>query len=192
MPGGPDTYTDYGKGWAYYSSTPFREYKMWVHEGGISTPLIVHWPGGIREKGIDRHTPGQLMDIMATCVEVANAQYPTIRNDKPVHHLQGISLTPTFEKEINPDRYLFWEHESNKAIRKGQWKLVYKALRREKGNNDPTPYQEWELFDMEKDRTETNNLALSNPQLVKELADAWERIAWECKIKPYPNRNVFD
>jgi len=192
MPGGPDTYTAYGKGWAYYSNTPFREYKMWVHEGGISTPLIVHWPSGIRKKGIDRHLPGQLMDIMATCVEVANAQYPAVWNDKPIIPMQGISLLPSFDEEINPDRFLFWEHESNKAIRKGKWKLVHKALRMDKGMNEPTPYQDWELFDMEKDRTETNNLASSMPDLVKELADAWERIAWEAKVKPYPGRRVFD
>jgi arylsulfatase len=106
--------------------------------------------------------------------------------------MQGISLAPSFEKEINPDRYLFWEHESNKAIRKGKWKLVHKAPNSGKGTNEPTPYQEWELFDMEKDRTETNNLASAMPQLVRELADTWERIAWECKVKPYPNREIFD
>ena len=192
MPGGPETYTAYGKGWAYYSNTPFREYKMWVHEGGISTPLIVHWPAGIKQKGVDRHLPGQLMDIMATCIEVANAEYPATRNDKPIIPLRGISLTPSFDKEINPDRYLFWEHESNKAIRKGNWKLVHKASRRNRGSNEPIPYQEWELFDMEKDRTETNNLASSMPEKVKELADAWEQLAWEYKVKPYPGRNVFD
>jgi len=192
MPGGPDTYTAYGKGWAYYSNTPFREYKMWVHEGGISTPLIVHWPAGIKQKGVDRHRTGQLMDIMATCVDVANVAYPTVRNDKPIIPLQGISLTPSFDKDNNPDRYLFWEHESNKAIRKGDWKLVHKASPRNRANNEPIPYNEWELFDMEKDRTETNDLALSNPQMVKELADAWERLAWEFKVKPYPGRGVFD
>ena len=192
MPGGPDTYTAYGKGWAYYSNTPFREYKMWVHEGGIATPLIVHWPAGIKGKGVERQVPGQLMDIMATCVDVADATYPAMRNGKPIYPMQGISLAPSFDNDIHPDRYLFWEHQFNKAIRKGQWKLVYKSTRREKDMNLPTPYQDWELFDMEKDRTETHNLASSNPQLVKELADAWERIAWECKVKPYPGPRVFD
>ena len=192
MPGGPDTYTAYGKSWAHYSNVPFREYKMWVHEGGIATPLIVHWPAGIRQKGVDRHMPGQLMDIMATCVDAAKATYPTVRNDQPVYPMQGISLAPSFDKEINPDRYLFWEHESNKAIRKGKWKLVYKAPGREKGKNEPTPYDRWELFDMEADRTETRDLAPSMPDLVKDMADAWERIAWECKVKPYPGTDVFD
>jgi arylsulfatase len=192
LPGGSDTYVTYGKGWAYYSNTPFREYKHWVHEGGIASPLIVHWPAGIRKRGVDRHLPGQLMDIMATCVDVANAQYPLIRNHQPVIPMQGISLAPSFAKEIKADRYLFWEHESNKAIRKGKWKLVYKSTRDERGRNEPTSYQAWELYDMEKDRTETNNLAVSHPQLVKELADAWERIAWECKVKPYPGRGGFD
>lgn len=188
MPGGPDTYASYGKGWAYYSNTPFREYKHWVHEGGIATPLIIHWPTGIKKTGVIRNIPGQLMDIMATCVDVASATYPTVRNGQPVYPLQGISLVPSFGKETGSDRYLLWEHESNKAIRKGKWKLVYKSPGNEKDPNEPTPYHLWELYDMEKDRTETKNLASSRPQTVKELADAWERIAWQTKMKPYPNK----
>ena len=186
FPGGPDTYVTYGRGWAYYSNTPFREYKHWVHEGGIATPLIVHWPAGIKKKGVDRHMPGQLTDIMPTCVEVAGARYPEMRNNTPILPIQGISLLPSFHKEIKSDRYLFWEHESNQAIRKGKWKLVYKSTGKENDRNDPTPYQAWELFDMDKDRTETNNLASVHPQLVKELADTWERLAWAYKVKPYP------
>jgi len=185
MPGGPDTYASYGKGWAYYSNTPFREYKHWVHEGGIATPLIAHWPSGMKKKGVTRDVPGQLMDLMATCVDVAHAQYPSERNGKAIIPLQGMSLVPSFGKEIKTDRYLLWEHESNKAIRKDKWKLVHKATGKEKDKNVPTPYSAWELYDMEKDRTETNNLASSYPQIVKELADAWERIAWEVKMKPY-------
>ena len=187
MPGGPETYASYGKGWAYYSNTPFREYKHWVHEGGIATPLIVHWPAGIKKTGKTRDMPGQLMDIMATCVDVSNAQYPAMRNGQMIIPMQGISLAPSFQKEVKSERYLLWEHESNKAIRKGKWKLVYKSTGKEKTPNEPTPYHLWELYDMEKDRTETNNLAASYPQTVKELADAWERIAWESKMKPYPN-----
>ena len=185
MPGGPDTYASYGKGWAYYSNTPFREYKHWVHEGGIATPLIVHWSAGIKKTGVTRDVPGQLMDIMATCVDVANTQYPATRNGQSIYPLQGVSLVPTFNEEIKNDRYLWWEHESNRAIRKGKWKLVYKAAGTGKDRNEIIPYQSWELYDMEEDRTETNNLAASHPQIVKELADAWERIAWEVKMKPY-------
>jgi len=187
MPGGPDTYTSYGKGWAYYSNTPFREYKHWVHEGGIATPLIVHWPEGIKKTGKMRNFPGQLMDIMATCVDVANAQYPALRNGKTVYPMQGMSLVPSFRKGIKSNRYLIWEHESNKAIRKGKWKLVYKATNNEKNRNEQTPYPLWELYDMEKDRTETDNIASFHPLIVKELADAWERMAWDTKMKPYPN-----
>ncbi|MDR3061428.1 MAG: arylsulfatase [Dysgonamonadaceae bacterium] len=186
MPGGPDTYASYGKGWAYCSNTPFREYKHWVHEGGIATPLIVQWPSGIKKTGEFRSVPGQLMDIMATCVDVANAKYPAEKNGKPIIPMQGKSLASSFGKDIKSDRYLFWEHESNKAVRKGKWKLVYKSTGKEKDRNLPTPYDSWELYDMEKDRTETNNIASVNPKMVKELADAWERIAWEVKVKPYP------
>ena len=85
MPGGPDTWTSYGKCWAYYSNTPFREYKHWVHEGGIATPLIVHWPAWIKKTGIRRDFPGQLMDIKATCVDVAHTQYPAMRNNHPIN-----------------------------------------------------------------------------------------------------------
>lgn len=185
MPGGPDTYASYGKGWAYCSNTPFREYKHWVHEGGIATPLIVHWPAGIKKTSEARNVPGQLMDIMATCVDLANAKYPVERNGKLIIPMQGKSLASSFRKDVKSDRYLFWEHESNKAIRKGKWKLVYKSTGKEKDRNLPTPYDSWELYDMEKDRTETNNMASVNPGMVKELADAWERIAWEVKVKPY-------
>ena len=108
-----------------------------------------------------------------------------MRNGQAVIPMQGISLVPSFGKEVKSDRYMLWEHESNKAIRKGKWKLVHKATREEINRNEPVPYHRWELYDMEKDRTETNNLAASNPQVVKELADAWERIAWEVKMKPY-------
>ncbi|MDR3261301.1 MAG: arylsulfatase [Tannerella sp.] len=192
-PGGPDTYIAYGKGWAYCSNTPFREYKHWVHEGGISTPLLVHWPKGIKNSGTIRQTPGQLPDILATVIDIAGAAYPKTYNGNDLIPLQGVSLAPSFAKEVESDRYLFWEHENNKAIRQGKWKLVYKFTQEDNyvDVNNPTPYNRWELYDLENDRTEINNLSATYPEKVKQLADEWERIAWKSLVKPYPEKKYF-
>jgi len=193
LPGGANTYIAYGKGWAHYSNTPFKEYKHWVHEGGISTPLIVQWPNGIEHKGEVRQTPGQLPDILATIVDISGAVYPKTYRGNDIIPYQGISLAPAFKKDIVSDRYLFWEHENNKAIRQGDWKLVYKFTKYDKYENvdTPTPYERWELYNLNDDRTETKNLASKYPDKVKQLADAWERIAWKSKVKPYPAKKYF-
>ncbi|MDR1723686.1 MAG: arylsulfatase [Tannerella sp.] len=193
LPGGADTYIAYGKGWAHYSNTPFREYKHWVHEGGISTPLLVHWPAGINAKGTVRQTPGQLPDIHATIADIAGAEYPKTYNGNEIIPLSGVSLKPSFEKDIESDRYLFWEHENNKAIRQGKWKLVYKFTKETPYENvdAPTPYNLWELYDLESDRTETVNLASQHPETVRRLADEWENIARRSHVKPYPTKKYF-
>ena len=119
MPGGPDTYVAYGRGWANVSNTPFREYKHWVHEGGISTPLIAHWPKGITAAGELRTQPGHLIDIAATCVDLAGADYPKRVGDVAVTPLEGKSLVPAFAgRPIDRDA-IFWEHEGNRAVRAG-------------------------------------------------------------------------
>jgi len=129
MPGPPDTYIAYGSNWANVSNTPFREYKHWVHEGGISTPLIAHWPVGIGASRRNRleTQPAHLVDLMATCIELAGAQYPAERNGQKIKRLEGVSLIPTFTgaslKRRDP---VFWEHEGNRAVRDGDWKLVAK------------------------------------------------------------------
>lgn len=132
MPGGAETYVGYGKGWANVSNTPFREYKHWVHKGGISTPLIVHWPEGIPESrnGQVEHQPGHLIDIMATCVDVSGAAYPSQIGDRSIHPLQGVSLAAAFSGEsLKRDCPIFFEHEGNRAVRKRHWKLVAKGAR---------------------------------------------------------------
>ena len=121
-----DTYLGYGKPWANASNTPFRMYKHWVHEGGISTPLIVHWPAGIKAKNEFRNSPGHLIDIMATCIDVAGAEYPETFNGNAIIPLEGISLTPAFKNKDLQNRAIFWEHEGNKAVRHGKYKLVSK------------------------------------------------------------------
>jgi arylsulfatase A-like enzyme len=175
MPGPADTFIAYGLNWANVSNTPFREYKHWVHEGGISTPLIVHWPKGITGERIGKfeNQPGHLIDIMPTCLEISGAEYPSEYRGNSIKQLQGASLVPVFSgKPVKRAEPLFWEHEGNRAIRDGKWKLVAKE-------NEP-----WELFDMEKDRTEMNNLAAANPALVKTLSAKWD--AWAARADVLP------
>jgi len=172
MPGPADTYIGYGLGWANVSNTPFREYKHWVHEGGISTPLIAHWPEGIKSKGKIDHQPGHLIDIMATCVELGKVNYPKERNGKKIKPLEGKSLNTAFKGNKIQRNALYWEHEGNRAIRKGNWKLVSKE-------NRP-----WELYDMAKDRTELNDLSKEKTEIVKELSKAYQEYADRANVSP--------
>ena len=151
MSGGADTYHGYGQAWANVSNTPFREYKHWVHEGGISTPLVAHWPKGIAPglRGKFEHQPAHLIDLMATCVDLAKADYPKEFKGQKIVPLQGVSLKPAFSgKKLGRENPIYWEHEGNRAIRIGKWKLVAK------GANGA-----WELYDLDADRSELNNLA---------------------------------
>jgi arylsulfatase A-like enzyme len=173
MPGPEDTYIAYGLNWANVSNTPFREYKHFVHEGGISTPLIAHWPAGIKRKGELDHQPGHLIDIMATCVDLAGAKYPKMVDDNAIKPLEGTSLRPAFAGEsLNRNQPLFWEHEGNRAIRDGDWKLVAKE-------NKP-----WELYDLKTDRSETHDLSAEKPELAKELAAKWDAYAARANVLP--------
>lgn len=178
MTGGADTYHGYGKAWANVSNTPFREYKHWVHEGGISTPLVAHWPKGISAKlrGKFEHQPAHLIDLMATCVDLAQADYPKEVKGQKIVPMQGVSLKPTFSgKAIKREDPIYWEHEGNRAIRIGKWKLVAK------GANGA-----WQLYDLKEDRSELNDLSEKHPQRAKEMADQWEAWAIEAKAKPWP------
>jgi arylsulfatase len=173
MPGSEDTYQSYGIPWANLSNTPFREYKHWVHEGGISTPLIAHWPSVIDQVGTLRHDPGQLTDIMATCLDVADAEYPAQLNGNDIVPLEGTSLAPIFHGQHNYKEALIWEHEGNKAVRQGHWKLVCKYP------------GDWELYDLVANRTETNDVAVQHPDVVKELRSIYDAWAERCGVKPW-------
>jgi arylsulfatase A-like enzyme len=165
-PGSDETYLGYGKPWANASNTPFRMYKHWVHEGGIATPLIVHWPSGIKSKNEFRNQPGHLIDIMATCIDVAGGEYPETFNGNIIIPLEGISLTPAFKNKDLQNRTIFWEHEGNKAIRLGKYKLVSKWKKDSEYN--------WELYDIEMDRSEMNNLNEKMPEKAKEMEILWK------------------
>lgn len=175
MPGSDNSYIAYGRGWANVSNTPFREYKHWVHEGGISSPLIVHWPKGIAEAQRNKlaSDPAHIIDIMATCVDVVHATYPSERKRVKITPMEGISLRPALHGEhLQRSEPLFWEHEGNRAVRESKWKLVAKED------------QPWELYDMEADRTEMHDLANDKPELVRELSDKWDKWAARANVLP--------
>ncbi len=174
FPGGPDTYVAYGRGWANVSNTPFREYKHFVHEGGISTPLIAHWPKGIAAKGELRKRPGHLIDIAATCLELSKAEYPAKVGDTAITPLEGTSLVASFVDEPAVARDLFWEHEGNRAVRSGDWKLVAKHA------------GPWELYDLSKDRVEATDLAAKMPDRVKAMSALHGAWAKRIGVEPWP------
>lgn len=180
-PGAPNTYLGYGRNWANVSNTPFRYYKHWEHEGGISTPLIVHWPAGIpstRRNQLVRD-PAHLIDLMATCVDVAGAKYPGRFNGERIQPREGVSLRPALAgKELKRAQPIFWEHEGNRAMRDGKWKLV-------SAKNDGS---KWELHDMEADRTEMHDLAAQFPERVKSMTRQWERWAARVGVQSWPLR----
>ncbi|RYG67026.1 DUF1501 domain-containing protein, partial [bacterium] len=164
-----------GQSWATLNNTPFTRYKHYTDEGGISTPLIAHWPKGISKarNGTLERQPGHLVDIMATCVDLAGAQYPKQFQGHQIRPMEGVSLRPAFAgKPLGRTQPLFWEHESNLAIRDGNWKLV--AL-----ENQP-----WRLYDLAADRSEQKDLAAAQPQRVKELSAKWD--AWAARANVLP------
>ena len=161
----------YGQGWANASNTPFRKFKVFSHEGGISTPLIVHWPSGLKtEPGAITNTPAQLIDLMATVVDVTGAKYPTTFAGHDIHPLEGVSLSSTFAGEKRrPPEWMFWEHAGHAAVRHGD----LKALRPRRG-------QQWQLYDLSKDRQEQNDLARGLADTTQQMAKKWQ--AWADRV----------
>jgi arylsulfatase len=173
MPGPKETFQSYGLPWANASNTPFRRYKHWVHEGGISTPFIARWPGVVKPGGM---TPqiGHLIDLMPTCLDAAGVKYPKAYNGHAITPTEGKSLVPVFEGKTRQGRdAIFWEHEGNKAVRQGKWKLVCKFP------------DTWELYDMEADRTELSNLSEKMPDKVKEMRELYDQWAARCGVAPW-------
>ncbi len=165
-PGSAASYLCLGPGFSSACNTPFRRHKTWTHEGGISTPLIAHWPAGIAARGELRHTPGHVIDFVPTVLELVGIEKPKDWNGESIPVAPGRSLAPAFAKDVSIARdSLWWLHEEHRAIRVGDWKLVAA-----KG----TP---WELYDLKTDRAEQHNLAAQSPGKAQELAALWEQQA---------------
>lgn len=180
--GGPFSNVFLGMSWATLNNTPFWRYKHFTHEGGISTPLIAHWPAGIptERNGRLEPQPGHLIDIMATAVDVSGALYPAEFKGHRILPMEGLSLMPALKGQpLHRVKPIFWEHEGNRAVRSGPWKAVMKL----KGP--------WELYNMEVDRTEQNNLINKNPLIAKLLIRQWEDWAATSFVDPWigPARN---
>ncbi|MCM1501795.1 MAG: arylsulfatase [Bacteroidales bacterium] len=183
--GQADTYESYRINWANLSSTPYREYKHYTNEGGIATPLIVSWPGGIKKRynGTFVREYGYFADIMATCIDLAGAEYPSEYNGHAITPCEGVSLLPNFSGKKTGRGMTFWEHEINIAVRDGKWKL--NILNRE---NDIPDLTRFELYDMEKDPTELHNLASQYPERAEKMFRAWESWAGRAGVYPLCNR----
>lgn len=181
--GTDESFESYRLPWANASNTPFRLFKHWTHEGGISTPLIVHWLEGVVTSGRMSDRPGQLMDIMATCIEVAGAEYPLQFKGNEIYNLEGESLLPSIKNQSDErESVMFWEHEANRTVRSGDWKLVLKA-------SEEYPFDgKWELYNLADDRTEMHDLAETYPEKVDEMKTMWEDCAQRIKVYPLDNR----
>jgi len=166
-PGGPNSNLFLGMNWAGLTTTPFRRFKHFTHEGGIAAPFIVSWPRRIPADRLNRlvHQPAHVIDVLPTILDASGAAYPGKYKGQAIQPMEGVSLRPALEgRALARTQPLFWEHEGNRAVRSGNWKLV------------STYPEQWELYDMSADRVERNDLAASHPDIVKKLAAAWD--AW--------------
>ena len=166
-PWDPKSYWTYDSSWSIVGNTPFRLYKQNQHEGGISSPFIVHWPKGLKaEAGSVTDQPGHLIDLMATFIDVSGAAYPTQLEERQIDPLQGRSLLPIFQgRERTPHERMYFHFGTDRALREGPWKLVSAKLGR------------WELYNMNDDRTELNDLASAHPDRVQSMSSEWFQIA---------------
>lgn len=173
-PGGPDTFMSYDLPWANASNSPFRLYKHWVHEGGIATPLIAHWPDSI-PPGQIVHEPTHVIDIMATCLDVSGVAYPDEYDGRTIQPLVGESLAPLLRGENwTREQPIFWEHEGNRAVRWQEWKLVSKHP------------GEWEFYNMQADRTELNDLFEQDKDRASGFVRQYNAFAERCEVRPWP------
>ena len=176
LPGDDESYQSYGIPWANVSNTPFRLYKHHVHEGGIASPCVVHWPAGIQARGGLRDTPGHVIDLLPTFLDLAGAPAPTEIEGRAVQPMEGVSLAPALEGGVVERDAIYWEHEGNRAVRQGRWKLVA----RHQG--------EWELYDLVADRTEMIDLADTDPDRVERMITMYDAWAERAMVRPWPLR----
>ena len=181
------TFLSIGPGWSSLANSPFRRHKTWVHEGGISTPLIVSWPHGISDHGKLRRTPAHVVDLVPTLLEVAGAA-STFPSSAPAPRPPGLSLVPLLARDgAVQHETLWWQHEGNRALRRGNWKIVAAGEK-----------SAWELYDVTTDRSEAHNLAAEKPDLVQQLAARWQQeavdyseIARRDPLSPFPQWKHF-
>ena len=178
MPGPDTTFQSYGLEWAHLSNTPFRLYKHWVHEGGIASPFIARWPNQIKQRGGWTHQPGHVIDLMATCLDAAGASYPKSHQGREITPIEGKSLLDSMRqpKLIKP-RNIFWEHEGNRAVLDGDWKLVSRF----KGP--------WELYNLALDRIEMKDLAKEEPERVRLMETQYATWAKRAQVVPFDRLN---
>ena len=173
--GGAGTYHSVGSAWANASNTPWRMYKHYSHEGGISTPGIVHWTsGGFIRAGAIESMPVHLIDLMPTIVEASGAKYPQLLGAREILPMAGMSLMPALRRGRMPARTLYFEHEGHRAVREGRYKLT--ALRGES----------WKLYDMDRDRTEMDDLSGKQPKRVDAMVKKWDAWASDNQVTPLP------
>ncbi|MCH5373039.1 MAG: arylsulfatase [Planctomycetes bacterium] len=176
MPGPETTFQTVGHEWGNVNNTPFRYGKVRVHEGGIASPLIVHWPAGIQDRGALRHQMTHVLDLLPTCMELAQASYPATYDGKPTETVQGMSLVPTLSDRPLARDTLFYEMGGNRAVRQGKWKAVAKEkLPGDLRDQVHISLDNWELYDMNADRTETKNVAADHPEVLRDLVERWEQ-----------------
>jgi len=167
--GNPDSFDAYEYPWANASNTPFRMFKHWVHEGGISTPFIAYFPGRIKAGRI-ADQPGHIIDIMPTLLDISGGTYPETFKGNEIVPMEGVSLVPLFNgMKLKRKEPLFWEHEGNRAVRSGDWKLVSAYDYQAKN------YRDWELYNMKSDRSELTDLKDTYPGKIKELVENYEK-----------------
>jgi len=177
-PGDPHSNVFIGQCWAHLNNTPFRRYKHYNHEGGTASPLIAHWPAGIKAQSRWIDTPAHVIDILATCADIGQAEYPQQRHGNPIPPMAGLSLRPLFSPGGKlAERAIFFEHEGNAAVRRGDLKLVREGR---KGK--------WELYNLNADRTEQHNLAGEQPEKLNELKQLWLHWADTHQVRPYPKK----
>jgi arylsulfatase len=175
MPGPEEVYQSYGPAWANASNTPFRRFKHWTEEGGIAAPFIARWPAVLKTPNrIETNQVGDVIDLMPTILEAANASYPRQYRDHPILPSEGRSLLPSLTGKAFDRGPLFWEHEGNRAVRQGNFKLLA-------AHNEP-----WQLYDLATDRTELHDLSKDDPRKVAELQKLYSDWAQRTGVKPWP------